>query len=201
MARTPKVVEDRREQIIEAAMQTFAKKGFANASNKDIAKAAGITPGLIYHYFESKGGLLKAIFEEHSPQRLLHTLPENAADLPPEAFLRLIAQQLLKIVEDEKYVQLARIFLTEAIHNPEMAAIGFTAMQNGMSFLQSYFAAKMQKGELRQADPAMVIQLFGGSLMAMVLRRQILQEPYALKYSQEEIVENLVSLTLHGLLP
>ena len=63
MARTPKVVEDRRDQIIDAAMQVFAQKGFTRATNKDIAREAGITPGLIYYYFENKEALLTAILE------------------------------------------------------------------------------------------------------------------------------------------
>ncbi len=46
MARTPKVVEDRKEQILDAAMRVFAQKGFTRATNKDIAREAGITPGL-----------------------------------------------------------------------------------------------------------------------------------------------------------
>ena len=44
MARTPKVVEDRREQIVQAAMRVFARKGFMRSINKDIAAEAGITP-------------------------------------------------------------------------------------------------------------------------------------------------------------
>ena len=42
MARTPKVVEDRREHIIAAALRAFAQKGFARMTNKDIAREAGI---------------------------------------------------------------------------------------------------------------------------------------------------------------
>src|SRR5260221_7083408 len=70
MARTPKVVEDRREQIIDAAMRVFAEKGFGKATNKDIAREADITPGLIYYYFESKEALLKAIIETRSPVQM-----------------------------------------------------------------------------------------------------------------------------------
>ena len=54
MARTPKVVDDRREQILEAAMHVFAQKGYARATTKDIASAAGITPGLIYTTLRTK---------------------------------------------------------------------------------------------------------------------------------------------------
>nr|MCR5661372.1 TetR family transcriptional regulator [bacterium] len=44
--------EARREQIIQAALKVFSEKGFLAATNKDIAAAAGIAPGLIYHYFK-----------------------------------------------------------------------------------------------------------------------------------------------------
>ncbi len=59
MARTPKVVEDRSEQIIDAALRVFARKGFTKATNKDIAREAGITPGLIYYYFREQGGVVQ----------------------------------------------------------------------------------------------------------------------------------------------
>ncbi len=60
MARTPKMTEDRREQIIDAALRVFAEKGFARATNSEIAREAGnMTPGLIYYYFKRKEDLRK----------------------------------------------------------------------------------------------------------------------------------------------
>ena len=42
--------EERRQQIIDGALEVFSEKGFEKATNKDIAEAAGIgSPGLIYH--------------------------------------------------------------------------------------------------------------------------------------------------------
>jgi len=201
MARTPQVVEDRREQIMDAAMRVFARKGFDRATNKDIAQEAGITPGLIYHYFESKEKLLRAILEEHSPLRLVQLMPAEILDMPPESVLRYVAQQLLSVVEDEHYVRFARVFLAEAIHRPEAISFSFAGMQEVVSLLEGYLAAKMETGELRRTDPGLVVQVFGGGLMAFVIRRQILREPISLQYSQEEMVEGIVSITLQGLLP
>ncbi len=90
MARTPKVVEDRREQIMDAAMRVFAQKGFLKATNKDIAREAGITPGLIYYYFESKEAVLNAIIETRTPVQLLSTTPQQLFAQPPELFLRMM---------------------------------------------------------------------------------------------------------------
>src|SRR5436853_7923998 len=87
MARTPKIVEDRREQIIDAAMRVFSQKGFTRATNKDIAREARITPGVIYHYFENKQALLRAIVEARSPLRLISSLSPQTLTLPLEVFL------------------------------------------------------------------------------------------------------------------
>src|SRR2546428_13516039 len=103
MARTPKVVEDRREQIIDAAMRVFSQKGFSRATNKDIAREAGITPGLIYHYFENKEALLKAMIERRSPLKLLGSLPPQALMRPPEMFLGFLLLQVLNILAEDNF--------------------------------------------------------------------------------------------------
>src|SRR5829696_3431107 len=121
MARTPKVVEDRREQILDAALRAFARKGFARTTNKDIAREAGITPGLIYHYFANKEALFRAIIDSRSPLQLVRTPPPQLLDQPPALALRSFIRQLLAIAEGEPFVQLIRLFLPEVVHNPAIA--------------------------------------------------------------------------------
>ena len=59
-----KIQEQRRRQILQAAVRTFAAKGYHAARVSDIAKEAGVAYGLVYHYYESKETLLEAIFKE-----------------------------------------------------------------------------------------------------------------------------------------
>jgi len=201
MARTPKVVEDRREQIIDAAMRVFSQKGFTRATNKDIAREAGITPGLIYHYFENKEALLKAIVEGRSPLRLVSSLSPQVLMLPPEVFLRFMILQVLGIVEGENFVQLLRVLLPEVIHNPTMSQVGTGVLQRVLGFLASYFASKMDAGELCQADSSLTAQVLMGCVVGFVLRRQILLDQLALEYSHEEIADAVVETVIKGLLP
>jgi len=49
--------------IVEAAMICFARNGYAHTTIRDIAKQAGVSTGLMYHYFESKEALLEAVLE------------------------------------------------------------------------------------------------------------------------------------------
>ncbi len=201
MARTPKVVEDRREQIIDAAMHVFAQKGFARATNKDIAREAGITPGLIYHYFDSKEALLKAIIEGRSPLRIVNTLPPQALALPPEVFLHFIVMQVLGILEEENFIQLIRVFLPEVVYNQNTGSTISSAIQQVLGFLESYFQSKMEAGELRKTDPVLIPQLLIGSVMAFVLRRNIIHDPQVLHYTHEQIADAVVETMLKGLLP
>lgn len=52
----------KRKSIVDAAFELFANHGYARTSISDIAKGAGVSKGLIYHYFRSKEEILQAIY-------------------------------------------------------------------------------------------------------------------------------------------
>ena len=56
---------DRRTQILDAALASFAKRGFHQASMHDISAEAGISVGLIYRYFENKDAVISAMADQH----------------------------------------------------------------------------------------------------------------------------------------
>lgn len=55
--------QGRYDAILDAAAQAFAEKGYANVSIAQIAKAAGISDGLVYRYFRDKRDLLFAVLQ------------------------------------------------------------------------------------------------------------------------------------------
>lgn len=203
MARTPKVVEDRREQIIDAAMRVFAQKGFVRATNKDIAREAGITAGLIYHYFDSKEALLMAVIEGRSPLKVLSALPAGAFTMPPEQFFPFLIQQILRVVETENFIALIRVVLPELLNNEQsyLAQVVPRAVQRGLGFLGEYLEAQMQAGTLRRADTTLNTQILFGSMAGIILRRQVLRDPVALEFTHEQIATMITETLLHGLAP
>lgn len=56
--------EERKEQIIKAAFEVFAQKGYHNSSVAQVAKKAKISKGLMYNYFDGKEDLLRAIIHQ-----------------------------------------------------------------------------------------------------------------------------------------
>ncbi len=66
--------EERKGELIEAAMRLFAERGYDNVSMRDIAKAAGVTPGLTYHYFDSKQKLFASAIEAYAKECAARTI-------------------------------------------------------------------------------------------------------------------------------
>lgn len=72
----PELIEKRRGQIIAAATKLFANQGFFKTTIKEIAKLAGISPGLVYQYFREKDDVLLLV--------LLGVVEAYAREIPDE---------------------------------------------------------------------------------------------------------------------
>jgi len=63
MTPRPDVSDERRTQIIEAALAVFARDGFARSRMDDIAEEAGLSKGALYWYFKGKDAIIIALLE------------------------------------------------------------------------------------------------------------------------------------------
>ena len=57
--------EERPQELLEAALAVFSQRGFRNTRLDDVAEAAGVTKGAIYHYFDTKEELLLSVIEHY----------------------------------------------------------------------------------------------------------------------------------------
>jgi AcrR family transcriptional regulator len=78
---------DKKEKILQAALQLFAKEGFYATSTNKIAKAAGVSEGLIFRHFCNKEGLLQAILEE-GESRIKTLFVDIVMDSDPKSVIR-----------------------------------------------------------------------------------------------------------------
>lgn len=75
---------EKQERIINAASKEFAQKGYDNASTNEIVKEAGISKGLLFHYFKNKKGLFLFIFDylqEMFREKIYENINWNETDL------------------------------------------------------------------------------------------------------------------------
>jgi AcrR family transcriptional regulator len=84
--RVVKPTEERRRDILQAALTAFGSKGFHETAVDEIAQAAGVAKGTVYLYFESKEHLLLALKKD-----FMSGLTEAVTDITAEAVERLAA--------------------------------------------------------------------------------------------------------------
>jgi AcrR family transcriptional regulator len=109
--------EERRRQILDAAVRTFAQKGYHACRVSDIAEQAGVAYGLVYHYFESKEAVLEAIFRDTWGMMLeaIHDV-EETEDSPREQ-LRKTAAIVLRTWRNNP--DLVRVLVREVTRSGE----------------------------------------------------------------------------------
>ncbi|MFT7581777.1 MAG: AcrR family transcriptional regulator [Myxococcota bacterium] len=73
-------VADRRAQLLSHAQDLFAERSYDEVSIADVAAAAGVSPGLVFHYFESKRGLLLAAVSNAADTLFAATEAATVAD-------------------------------------------------------------------------------------------------------------------------
>lgn len=66
MRRTKEEAAQTRQDLLEAALTVFSREGYEAARLEDVAQAAGVTRGAIYHHFGSKAGLFAALIDDAS---------------------------------------------------------------------------------------------------------------------------------------
>ncbi|TML89346.1 MAG: TetR/AcrR family transcriptional regulator [Actinobacteria bacterium] len=87
---------EKRRLILDAAVRVFARRGFHTSRVGDIAEEAGVSHGLLYHYFSSKDELLETIFRETWDEVLTAIAAVEASGEPAREQLRQVAKILLR---------------------------------------------------------------------------------------------------------
>ena len=125
--------EDKRRQILDAAVRVFAAQGYEASRVGDVAREAGVAYGLVYHYYGSKDAVLEAVFRE-AWGRLLAAVAvaeETGADAAEQ--LGLVVKIVLRAWRDDP--DLVRLLVREITRNPQIQdeldeiGQGFAALQ------------------------------------------------------------------------
>jgi AcrR family transcriptional regulator len=95
--------ESRREQIMNAALELFAREGYANCSIAQLASHAGISKGLMYNYFESKEALLVTIIEDGMSEILEYFDPNHDGILTTDELDGFIRKIFSSIRENQQF--------------------------------------------------------------------------------------------------
>jgi len=96
MSPRPDVSEERKNQILEAAIAAFARLGFQQTRMDDIASQAGLSKGALYLYYKSKDAIIAALLKYFFAQEFnrLQEFVESDRDMPVSEQLMILTRQL-----------------------------------------------------------------------------------------------------------
>ncbi|WNV77817.1 TetR family transcriptional regulator [Geodermatophilus sp. DSM 44513] len=139
--------EDRREQLLDAALALIARKGFAAVTLRDVAAEVGVAHGLLRHYFPSRGALLAAAFDRAAGEELDELAGADLGD------------PLARLVEvcrgtDEQHYLLWVDAWAEAPRDPELAGTLVHHHRACEDHTRRVIEAGVRAGLLDVPDPA-----------------------------------------------
>jgi AcrR family transcriptional regulator len=192
---------ERREQILKAAFEEFAAKGFKGATIKSIAEAAGLqSPALIYWYFPDKEALFREVLSSQVPVLRAVADPAPIMDLPPEEVLPRLGRAYFAFEQFD--VRMLQLMVGEAVRRPEVAEM---FIRNGpgkiLEFLKIYLEHQIELGRLKPHDARSSARAFIGMLMPQLAGQLFFPALLEDGLGDEEHLKTAVNIFLEGLKP
>lgn len=143
--------DERPAEITQAAFETFAEKGYANARVEDVAQRAGVSKGLLYLYFRTKEELFKAVVRSVVLPRV-DALFARTADpaLSPTDFIRGPMREFMRKVPDSPAAIVIRLMLTEGFRHPDLVSFYWdNVASRGLDAIRGLIERGIEQGEFR----------------------------------------------------
>ena len=168
--------EDRPGEIVEAALEVFAEKGFAAAKLDEIARRAGISKGALYLYFETKEDIFRAVVRQAVvPNIGLVEAVLVQATVPFPDLLRMALSRVAAVIEASRLGAVAKLVIGESRNFPELARVWHDeVVSRVLAAMAGALERAQARGEVRQGDPR--LQAF--SIVGPILLGVIWQETF-----------------------
>jgi AcrR family transcriptional regulator len=112
--------EKTRQRIVDAALKTLKKDGFAGATSRAIARAGGFNQALIFYHFGTLDGLLLAALDQTSEERL-HRYREAVANAETADDLAKVAARIYAEDRDRGHMTVVSQMVAGSVARPELA--------------------------------------------------------------------------------
>jgi AcrR family transcriptional regulator len=197
--------QDTRQAMIEAALRVFARSGVSAATLDDIAAEAGVSRGALCWHFHSKDDLLAAIVEHQSSQTALRQTVEqleqdlqNGVVLDDETIFRRLAEGFYDAFIAQS--DITRLCVLLIYTHPTAAHMLANRIVRGRKSITEYVKKRQEEGHFRKDfDASFFVHILATSFIVRAIGQGLHDLlPFA-HLSREEVIEQLVSLLLYGI--
>ena len=196
--------EARPAELIDAALDVFAERGFSGARLEDIAQRAGVTKGTVYLYFDSK----EQLFEAAVRQTLVSSIARGQATLrdfdgPTPELLRIVLTNWWFGVVRTKAAALSKLMCAEASNIPKLSRFFYDNVIEPGRRLQSRIIERgIARGEFRPVSVEHTVRF----IVAAFLYVQFHQSSFAKvvpgsAIEGDDFLEHFIDFVLSSLAP
>jgi TetR/AcrR family transcriptional regulator len=158
-----------RDQIMDVAERLFARKGFHDASLREIAELAEYSVGAVYGFFTSKDELYRAIFHRRTSAFMPGMSEVLLSGLPPHEQLIALAEWQVRFFRARP--EFGRLVLrggaiAAPLADPPEDSETLANFRRSMDMQADLFRRGQQAGVLREGDPQLLARMFSGLVTA-----------------------------------
>lgn len=188
--------DKRQQQILNAAMTVFLKKGFSGSTTKEIAKEAGVAEGTIFRYFKTKKDLLLELATPGIVQSLTDTL-EGMSEESDEVILKAILKNRMEMLN--KNSGLVQLLIAEARFHPELREqFVERIILKAAAVLERFMKERVSRGDYRVIDPGILTRMLVGMIGVFVFWRDFLVADKYVSFDNEIVIDSVVEIFLNG---
>jgi len=189
-------------EIVAAALEVFAEKGFAAARLDDIAARAGVSKGALYLYFETKQELFAAVVRDAiSPNIAMVEATAAAIDLPFAQTSRLLLGRAADLLATSPVGPVAKMVIAESRNFPDLARVWHDEVVSRVLGVMSGLIERAQaRGEIRPGHPRLHALALIGPVPTGGRGREVLEPVGATPIDLKALASQHIETALHGLL-
>lgn len=194
---SPPKPEETRQRIIDAAAEIAGNVGYAKATTKAIAEAAGVNEVTLFRHFGTKENLFSAAIEQYGGPAMV---PAIEAQLTGDyrQDLITIGSILMTVLVERR--EMLRLLLCDSAHIPEVRTVLARNPRELRQMTARYLKSQMEKGIIKEGHPEAMAQAFMGMFFSYAISLNIFEEAIQPNIELTDLVTLFVDIFIAGTL-
>lgn len=166
------MANDTKERILDAALEMFSQNGYAGTNIRELSASLGLVKSGVYKHFESKEAIWNALLDQMITYYEDHF--GSAEHLPPipdslGALTQMTMQMVNFTVHDERIIMTSKVLTLEQFRDVRARELATKHFLTGLTQMFTHvFQGMMDKGLLRQDDPAMLAFAYTAPISSLI---------------------------------
>lgn len=173
----PRRPGERPAEILAAALELFAEKGFSAARMDDVAALAGLSKAGVYLYFKDKTALLKALVEEMAGANV--AVARNIVEAhqgPVSPLVATILAFLATQIRHTRFPEIIKIVIAESRAHPDVGRLYLdSVVGQGLPLFEGLIRRGIASGEFRAVDPAFAARAMIGPMLLAIIWKTVFE--------------------------